>query len=116
MTPSNIDSPDGNPTDGAETIDGCSERDLREVFHYAQQLLGGRLSLTAAIEARPGEDLVRVEDYDAYTIAVVKRPDEAGDACLQFAYRVKWGPNIDSGTGTYRWHYLGKVLDESGDH
>jgi len=66
------------------------------------------------LESRHGEELVRLEDHGAYTIAIVVRPDEPREARGPFAYRVKWEPNIDDEEGRYNWHYLGKVHDDSG--
>jgi hypothetical protein len=114
MTQSDIEPPDDIPTDVAAALEGSSDGELRAVIHYAQRLLQGRPPLTDEIEARAGEDLVRVEDHGAYTIVVVERPDETGDARGPFAYRVDWAPDIDGGEGKYRWHYLGKVHGDSG--
>jgi len=113
MTRSEIDTPDGIPRDVVATLDGCSDAELREIVHYAQQLLDAHPPLTDAIESRLGEELLRVEDYGAYTIAIVERPDETGDARGPFAYRVTWEPEVDGDGGQYRWHYLGKVNDGS---
>jgi hypothetical protein len=114
MTPSNIDPPDDIPTDVTEALEGFSDQELREVVHYAQQLLGEHPPLTDAIESRAGEEIVRVEDHDEYVIVVVRHPDETGKARGPFAYRVNWAPDIDGDEGKYRWHYLGKVHGESG--
>lgn len=114
MTPPDIEPPDDIPPAVAEALEGSSDGQLRAVIHYAQQLLQEHPPLTDAIEARTGEDLVRVEDHGAYTIVVVERPAETGDARGPFAYRVDWVPDIDGGEGKYRWHYLGKVYGDSG--
>jgi len=55
-----------------------------------------------------------MEDHGAYTIVVVERPNETGEARGPFAYRVKWEPNIDEEGVRYRWHYLGKVHGDTG--
>ncbi|CQH64533.1 uncharacterized protein HHUB_5061 (plasmid) [Halobacterium hubeiense] len=114
MTPSHIDPPDSIPTDVATTLEGCSDAELREIIHYAQQLLRAHPPLTDAIESRPGEDLVRIEDHGAYTIAVVERPGETGKGRGPFAYRVSWEPDVNGGEGKYKWHYLGKVYSDPG--
>ncbi|ELZ24306.1 hypothetical protein C475_13692 [Halosimplex carlsbadense 2-9-1] len=67
------------------------------------------------IESREGEALVRTEDHGAYSIVVVERSDETGEARGPFAYRVRWEPDIEDEKGRYRWHYLGKVDGNSGD-
>lgn len=68
-----------------------------------------------AIESRPGEQILRVADHGAYIIVIVERPEETGWARGPFAYRVKWEPRVDTEGGQYRWHYLGKVHDDSED-
>lgn len=114
MTPSHIAPPEDIPEAVSTALNGSSDSQLREIIHYAQQLLREHPPLTDAIDSREGEELVRVEDHGAYTIAVVERPDETGEARGPFAYRVKWVPNIDDEGGQYRWHYLGKVHGEPG--
>lgn len=108
MTTSTVDPPEEVPAEVAEAFDRCSDRQLREIIHYAQQLLRDHPPLTDAIESREGEELVRTEDHGEYTLVVVERPDGADG---QFAYRVKWETNVD-GEGQYRWHYLGQVVGE----
>lgn len=115
MTPANIDHPDDVPERVATALKDSNDNQLREIIHYAQQLLGEGPSLTDAIEARQGEELLRTEDHGAYTLAVVERPEEKGEARGPFAYHVKWEPNIDDQGGQYRWHYLGKIHDEAGE-
>lgn len=95
-------------------LEGSTDSQLRGVIHYAQQLLREHPSLTDAIEARPGEVLVRKEEHGAYTLVVVERPDETGEARGPFAYRVRWDPDIDGTEGKYRWHYLGMVYGDAG--
>ncbi len=90
-------------------LETSSDDQLREIIHYAQRQLRDRPALTDAIEAREGEELVRVEDHGGYSVVVMERPDETGEARGPFAYRVKWEPGLDDETGQYRWHYLGRV-------
>jgi len=116
MTSSNTDAPEDVPEGVTAALEGSSDSQLREIIHYAQQLLRDHPPLTDAIEAREGEELVRMEDHGAYTVVIVERPDETGEARGPFAYRVKWEPDIDDGDGQYKWHYLGKVHgDTEGD-
>ena len=114
MTPSKIDSPEDVSEEVTTALEGSSDSQLREIIHYAQQLLRDHPPLTEAIEAREGEELVRMEDHGAYTVVIVERPDETGEARGPFAYRVKWEPDIDDGDGQYKWHYLGKVHGDTG--
>ncbi|WP_115863026.1 hypothetical protein [Halorussus litoreus] len=113
MTSSDTNPPENVPERVIAGLEDSSDGQLRDIIHYAQQLLREHPPLTDAIESRRGEELVRVEDHDGYTIVVVERPDETGQARGPFAYRVNWEPEIDGGNGKYRWHYLGKVYDDS---
>ena len=114
MASSQTDPPEDVPEELIGVLTNSADSQLREIVSYAQQLLREHPSITDAVESRRGEELVRVEDHDAYTIAIVARPDEPGEARGPFAYRVKWEPGIDDGEGRYRWHYLGKVSDDPG--
>lgn len=114
MTSSDTDPLDDLSEGLITAIEDRSDRELRVIIDYAQQLLREHPPITDVIESRPGEQLVRVEDHGAYTIAVVGRPDETGEACDPFAYRVRWEPLIDDEGGRYKWHYLGKVNEDSG--
>jgi hypothetical protein len=114
MTPTKIDPPEDVPEEVTTALEGSSDSQLREIIHYAQQLLREHPPLTDAIESREGEDLVCMEDHGAYTLVVVERPNETGEARGPFAYRVKWVPHMDEEGGKYRWDYLGKVHGETG--
>lgn len=115
MISPNTDPPEIISEEVSTTLKTSSDKQLREIINYAQQLIRAQPPLTDAVEARAGEELVRIADHGAYTIAIVERPDESGEARGPFAYRVKWEPNIDTAGGKYRWHYLGQVHDEPGD-
>lgn len=114
MTSSDTEPPDDLPEGLITAVEDRSDRELGGIIDYAQQLLREHPSITDAIESRHGEELVRVEDHGAYTIAVVERPDETGEARGPFAYRVRWEPHIDDEGGRYKWHYLGKVNEDAG--
>jgi hypothetical protein len=113
MTQPDTALPDDIPEEITTALEASSDSQLREIIHYAQQFLREHPPLTDAIESRAGEELVRTEDHGAYTIVVVERPDETGEARGPFAYRVGWEHGIDD-DGKYRWHYLGKVYDADG--
>jgi hypothetical protein len=114
MTAPEIDPPDDVPEAITDELEACSNSQLREVIHYAQQLLGEHPPLTDAIEPREGEEIVRIDDHGTYTSVVVERPEETDEARGPFAYRVQWEPYIDDEGGQYRWHYLGRVHVDSG--
>lgn len=113
MSPTDTDHTDDVPEQIKRLLEDSSDSQLREIIHYAQQRLQEHPSLTDEIESRQGEELVRMEDHGAYSIVILERPDETGEARGPFAYRVKWVPNIGDDEGQYRWHYLGKVSDEN---
>lgn len=96
-------------------LEDSSDSQLREIIGYARQLLRGHPPITDVIESRPGEELVRIENCGAYTIVVVERPNERGEARGPFIYRVGWERHIDDEGGRYKWHYLGRVYDAEGD-
>ena len=114
MASSQTDPPEAVPEELIAVLQNSADTQLREILNYAQQLLREHPPIPDTVESRHGEELVRVEDHGAYTTAIVERPDGPGDARGPFAYRVRWEPNIDDEGGRYRWHYLGKVYDDSG--
>jgi len=114
MASSQTDPPEDVPEELIAVLQNSADSQLREIINYAQQLLSEHPPITDAVESRHGEELVRVKDHGVYTIAIVVRLDEPGEARGLFAYRVKWEPNIEDEGGRYKWHYLGKVHDDSG--
>jgi hypothetical protein len=112
MSISNDNSPEHVPETVANALENSSDGQLREIIHYAQQLLRDHPPLTEAIKSRPGEEIVHVKDHGAYTIVIAERPDETGWGRGPFAYRIQWESDIENGDGRYHWHYLGKVNDE----
>ena len=114
MASSQINPPEDVPEELIAVLRNSADGQLREIINYAQQLLNEHPPITDTVESRHGEELVRVEDHGAYTIAIVVRPDEPDEARGPFAYRVKWEPNIEDERGRYKWHYLGKVHADPG--
>lgn len=114
MTTSDIEPPEELSPEVIATLDESSDQQLREIIHYAQLLLSEHPPLTDAIEEREGEELVRIDDQGAYSIVVVERPGETGEARGPFAYRVQWEPSLGDEEGKYYWHYLGRVHSQSG--
>jgi hypothetical protein len=101
MASSQTDPPEDVPEELIAVLQNSVDSQLREITNYAHRLLREHLPITDAVESRHGEELVRVEDHGAYTIAIVVRPDESGEARGPFAYRVKWESNIeDDGADT----------------
>ncbi len=114
MTTSDTERPTDVPDELIAALEGSSDSQLREIIHYAQQLLREHPPLTDAIESRNGEELVRLTDHDGYSIVIVERPEEPVEARGPFAYRVNWMPSMSEGEGQYRWHYLGRVHGDIG--
>ena len=108
------DPPEDVPEGLIAVLKNSADSQLREIINYAQQLLSEHPPITDAVESRHGEELVRVEDHGAYTIAIVVRPDAPGEERGPFAYRVRWEPNIEDEGGRYKWHHLGKIHADSG--
>lgn len=79
MTEHSIDPPGGIPEETIQLLEESSDRQLREIIHFAQQLLLEAPSGSAEIEPREGDEIVRIDDMGAYTIVVVERPDESGE-------------------------------------
>lgn len=115
MTSPTTDPPDGLPDSVVTALTESSDRQLRETIHYAQSLLGEQPPITEAIDARQAEELLRIEEQDGYTIAIVERPDETGVDRGPFAYRVKWQPSIEGEEGEYHWHYLGRIHGDAAE-
>lgn len=109
MTVPNTDPPEHISSEVVSAFKESTDDQLREIIHYAQQLLQEHPSITDAIQSREGEELVRMEDHGDYTIVIVERPDATGEARGPFAYRVRWESGREDMEGKYRWHYLGKV-------
>jgi len=122
MTSSDIDVPDDISDELAAHLQESTNQELREIIHYAQQLLTEQPSLTDELEARDdeeivprdGEEIVRMEDHGDYTLVVVERSDETGEAHGRFAYRVRLEPGFEGADDRYRWHYLGRMYGTDG--
>lgn len=122
MTSSDTDVPDDISDELATHLQESTDKQLREIIHYAQQLLTEQPSLTDELEARDdeelvprdGEEIVRMEDHGDYTLVIVERPEETGEARGQFAYRVRLEPGFEDSDDRYRWHYLGRVHGTEG--
>lgn len=109
MTEPTDDPPDDLPPEIVEALEGSTDEQLREIIHYAQQLVREHRPLTDDIEPREGEEILEVVEHGSYTTVVVERPEESGEARGPFAYRVEWEPGFEDAEGQFRWHYLGKV-------
>lgn len=93
-----------------DELEQSTDRDLRAVIQYAQNLLHQRHDVTPELAAREGEEILRMTDHGPYTLVVVKRTDETGPDQGPFLYRVTTESGIDPDDDeTVRWQYLGRV-------
>ncbi|QCJ48521.1 hypothetical protein FCF25_07435 [Haloprofundus sp. MHR1] len=88
-----------------------SAHDLREAVLYGQELLQLRQRTGPRIEPRVGEEFVRVEDRDGYTLVVKREP--CGEGCENcphgpYGYHVT-EEKLPSGERRTRWTLIGRV-------
>lgn len=112
MTRSNTHPPENVPAEVIQFLEASDDPQLRDLIHYAQQLLQEESRHTEEVGPREGEEIVRVDDHGSYKSVIVERPDKTGEARGPFAYRVKWEPGVGDTDGQYRWHYLGRVAEK----
>lgn len=93
----------------ASELEQCSDGQLHAIIDRAQELLHRRHDPTAELDARPGEEILRVDDEGDYTIVVVERQEESERG--PYLYRVTYEPDVEGGQGQFRWWYLGRVAE-----
>ncbi|MFB6353170.1 MAG: hypothetical protein ABEJ92_03700 [Halobacteriales archaeon] len=100
------DRPADLPADIAEALEAHASdaHDLQEAAIYAQELLNALHEPVLAIEAREGEEVLRVVDHGEYT-EVVKRPLGAAQA---YRYHVRREPRPE-GDDRLRWVPIDRV-------
>ncbi|WP_224270472.1 hypothetical protein [Haloprofundus salinisoli] len=103
--------PQNLSTEVVETLRRLSANDLREAVLYGQELLQLQQKTAPRIEPRPGEEFVRVEDRDGYTLVVKREP--CGEGCEDcphgpYAYHVT-EEKMPSGERRTRWTLIGRV-------
>jgi len=113
MTDSKTTPPETVPEPVVAALRESTDSELKEIIHYAHQLLQRRPTLTDEIEARDDETLLSRVDYDEYTVVTIERPEESGWARGPFVYRISREAPDDDPDGRYRWHYLGHVNPDS---
>lgn len=96
------------PEDVLDALERSDDRQLRELIHYAQELLHDRHDPTTALEARQGEEILKTHDHGAYTIVIVNRTDATGTERGPYVYRVRNDPGLDDEDDQFNWHYLGR--------
>ncbi|WP_224448128.1 hypothetical protein [Haloprofundus salilacus] len=105
--------PENLPTAVAETLRALSTENLREAVVYGQELLQVQRKTAPRIDPKPGEEFVRVEDRDGYTLVVKREP--CGNDCEDCPH----GPYVyhvteevtPSGERRARWALIGRVSE-----
>jgi hypothetical protein len=102
------------PDDLAEDLTDLTDRQLRHTAGFIQELLNYHWrSVSAGIEAEPGEEIAQVVEHDAYT-EVVKREPCAGDCedCPHgpYLYHVTREHSLD-GEEHLHCRYIGRVAE-----
>lgn len=100
------------PDDIVEAIDNLNEAQLRAVIDYAQDRMRFvHPSVTEQIEAREGEEIVRIEERNGYTEVVKRQP--CAEGCTNcphgpYLYHVNEEQRPD-GSAHLHWTYLGRI-------
>jgi len=102
------------PDDVVEHIDDLDEAQLRAVIDYAQDRIRFvHPDVTEQIEAREGEEIVRIEERNGYTEVVKRQPCAEGcDNCPHgpYLYHVREERRPDGSTSLH-WTYLGRIQE-----
>lgn len=100
--------------DATEVVDQLPPKELRSLIKYA----GARLRhletpISELVEAGEGEELVRVEDKDLYTVVV--KGKQCAEGCQDcphdpdvYIVTLEWEPD---GSRHLHWRNIGKVVD-----
>ncbi len=107
--------PEGLPERLVSDLNGLTAEELHKAIIHAQELLNFRNEGPSAIDPQPGDDIIRVTEYDGYT-EVVKQVycGENCDDCPHgpYLYRVTRERHPDGTTSAY-WRFIGDVrLDD----
>lgn len=103
--------PESLGSEVVEQLSDLSAQELREAVLYGQELLQYRKQTTPRIEPKPGEEYVRVEDHDGYTLVVKREPcGEGCDDCPHgpYVYHVT-EEKMPSGERRTHWALIGRV-------
>ncbi|MFC4448995.1 hypothetical protein [Halorussus aquaticus] len=108
------DSPGSSlPDDLAERLSDLSESELRAVISHAESLLPRPPTVTDLLEARPGEEILDVEERDGYAKVVKRQPCAQGcEECPHgpYLYHVRVENHPEDGAGpSLHWEFVGLV-------
>ena len=97
-----------------DELEALDESELRAVIDYSQERLRAyHADVTASIEPREGEEIVRIEDQGRYTQVVKRQPCAEGcPDCPHgpFLYHVRQERQLDGSTSLH-WVYLGRARE-----
>ena len=106
--------PPNLPAELVELLDGLDETELQAAIDYAQaRRRFVHSDVTDRIEARPGEEILRVEERDGYTEVLKRLPCAEGCAdCPHgpYLYHVYEEQRPEGGSRLH-WTYLGRVRE-----
>ena len=106
--------PEDLSSDLATSLRGADTHDLREAIVYAQELLWARQEPTMDMELNEGEELVRINEHDGYTVVVKRQPcSEECSECPHgpYVYRVTRERHLD-GQEHLQWTFLGRTATD----
>ncbi|NEU57856.1 hypothetical protein [Halorussus sp. MSC15.2] len=106
--------PDSSLSDDlAERLSDLTESELRAVISHAESLLPRPPTVADLLEARPGEEILDVEERDGYTKVVKRQPCAQGcEECPHgpYLYHVRVEKHPEDGEGpSLHWQFLGPV-------
>lgn len=106
--------PDGLPDSFVAELGDLSPENLRRTIVHARELLQHRADAPSPVELNPGEDVIRIEEKDAYTEVVKRVPCAEGcEDCPHgpYLYHVTEEQRPGGGTHTH-WTFIGEVAPE----
>lgn len=109
--------PEGLPERIAAELRDLSPEDLRRTIVHARELLQHREDAPPQVELNPGEDVIRIDERDAYTEVVKMVP--CADGCEDcphgpYLYHVTEEQRPEGGTHTH-WMFIGEVAPDEED-
>lgn len=105
------------PDELASALVELDALELRAVVEYAQSLLPTNPAPADLIEARPGENVLEVNEREVFTTVVKEQPCVEGcDDCPHgpYLYRVRTEIHPEADDPTLHWDFLGRVTSDDG--
>jgi len=103
--------PEGLPDQLVADLDELSADGLRKAIIYAQELLRAQEEPDSPVDPGPGEDILRVTEYDGYTEVVKQfRCTDGCDECPHGPYLYHVTEEVHPSGDTHtKWSLIGKV-------